>query len=117
MGSSGHVACWDLEKRKLSHQMRSCHSAHVANVTCLTGEPLLVTNSKDNTLKQWIFDMCDGGGRLLRWRTPRRKRTRSSTMGRKRTSMMARRRRGNPRASVTQIAATKAEAIRATSVA
>ena len=66
--ATGHVACWDLEKRKLSHQMRSCHVGPVVNVTCLTGEPILVTNSKDNTLKEWIFDMSDGGGRLLRWR-------------------------------------------------
>ena len=66
--SSGHVACWDLEKRKLAHQMRSCHSGPVASAKCLTGEPVMVTNSKDNTLKEWIFDMTDGGGRLLRWR-------------------------------------------------
>ena len=66
--NSGHIACWDLEKRKLSHQMRNCHGGTVANVTCLTGEPLLVTNSRDNTVKQWIFDMSDGGGRLLRYR-------------------------------------------------
>ncbi len=26
----------------------------------------MVTSSPDNTLKQWIFDMGDGGGRLLR---------------------------------------------------
>merc|ERR1712025_249238 len=28
----------------------------------------MVTNSGDNTLKQWIFDTSDGGGRLLRQR-------------------------------------------------
>ena len=66
--SSGHVGCWDLEKRKLSHQMRGCHVGPVSRVVCLTGEPILVTNSKDNTLKQWIFDMSDGGGRILRYR-------------------------------------------------
>lgn len=66
--SSGHIACWDLEKRKLSHQMRSCHSGPVASAKCLQGEPVMVTNSKDNTLKEWIFDMSDGGGRQLRWR-------------------------------------------------
>ena len=35
-------------------------------LVCLPGEPLLVSSSQDNTLKMWIFDMADGGGRLLR---------------------------------------------------
>ena len=30
--------------------------------------PILVTSSPDNSLKQWIFDMSDGGGRELRKR-------------------------------------------------
>jgi len=64
----GHIACWDLERRKLAHQLKSCHVGSVAGMKCLQGEPLLVTNSGDNTLKQWIFDMSDGGGRLLRQR-------------------------------------------------
>jgi len=66
--TAGHIACWDLEGRKLSHQLRSCHSGAVSGVKCLAGEPVMVTNSGDNTLKQWIFDMSDGGGRLLRQR-------------------------------------------------
>ena len=65
---SGHLACWDLEERRLAHQVRSCHQAAVAGVRCLAGQPLMVTNSGDNTLKQWIFDMSDGGARLLRIR-------------------------------------------------
>jgi len=64
----GHVAVWDLEARKLSSQMRSAHQASVAGARCLPGEPLLVTNSPDNSIKMWIFDMTDGGGRLLRQR-------------------------------------------------
>ena len=32
----------------------------------LPSEPLLITSSMDNTLKMWIFDMADGGARLLR---------------------------------------------------
>ena len=64
----GHLALWDLEQRKLSCQMRGSHEGEVAGVRCLPGEPLLVTSSPDNTLKQWIFDMPDGGGRLLRHR-------------------------------------------------
>ena len=36
---------------------------------CLPGEPLMVTSSADNSLKIWIFDQPDGGGRLLRERS------------------------------------------------
>ena len=59
---AGHIACWDLEGRKLVHQMRSCHTGAVSGVKCLAGEPLVVTNSDYNTLKQWIFDKSDGVG-------------------------------------------------------
>ena len=38
----------------------------VTGLQCLPGEPILVTSSPDNTVKQWIFDLPDGGGRLLR---------------------------------------------------
>jgi len=66
--TAGHVAVWDLEARKLALQMRSCHQGSVTGLKCLAGEPLLVTSSPDNSLKQWIFDMSDGGGRELRKR-------------------------------------------------
>jgi U3 small nucleolar RNA-associated protein 21 len=69
---AGHIACWDLEKRKLVHHMWSCHTGAVSGVKCWAGEPLVVTNSGDNT-EQWIFDMSDGGGRLLRHREGHRK--------------------------------------------
>ena len=36
---------------------------------CLPNEPLMVTSSPDNSLKIWIFDQPDGGGRLLRERS------------------------------------------------
>ena len=35
----------------------------------LPNEPLMVTSSPDNSLKVWIFDLPDGGGRMLRERT------------------------------------------------
>ena len=49
---AGHLAIWDLEERKLTGQMRQAHDAEVAAVNCLTQEPLMVTSSPDNTLKQ-----------------------------------------------------------------
>ena len=64
----GHIAVWDLEERKLESQMRNSHQASITGLACLPGEPILVTSSSDNSVKQWIFDMSDGGGRLLRKR-------------------------------------------------
>ena len=63
---SGHLALWDLEERRMAAQTRDAHGAEVAGIKCLQGEPLLLTSSPDNTLKQWIFDLPDGGSRLLR---------------------------------------------------
>jgi hypothetical protein len=65
---AGHVAVWDLEGRKLALQMRSCHEGAVTGLRCLAGEPIMVTSSHDNSLRQWIFDMSDGEGRELRRR-------------------------------------------------
>ncbi|VEN56885.1 unnamed protein product [Callosobruchus maculatus] len=65
---SGHIVFWDLEERKVSHQLLQAHDASVTGMVCLPGEPLVVTSSPDNTLKLWIFDMTDGGARLLRIR-------------------------------------------------
>ncbi|KAK2156514.1 hypothetical protein LSH36_211g01051 [Paralvinella palmiformis] len=42
----GHIAVWNLEEKRLQSQMRQCHNSVV-----------------------WIFDMPDGGGRLLNQRT------------------------------------------------
>jgi len=70
--STGHIAVWDLEERILSSQMRNAHSGEhggVSGLICLPGEPLLITSSGDNSLKQWIFDMPDGGARVLKSRT------------------------------------------------
>ena len=64
----GHLAVWDLEERKLESQMRESHQASITGLACLPGEPILVTSSADNSVKQWIFDTSDGGGRLLRKR-------------------------------------------------
>lgn len=64
----GHVALWDLKERRLSSQLRNAHRGPVNGIRCLPNEPLMVTSSVDNTLKMWIFDLPDGGARLLRLR-------------------------------------------------
>ena len=50
--SAGHVAIWDLNDRKLTGQIRDAHQGPVTGLQCLPGEPILVTSSPDNTVKQ-----------------------------------------------------------------
>ena len=58
-GSSvGHIAVWDLEKRKLHSQIRSAHNAAVTGLRFLPSQPLLVTSSADNSLKVKAFADC-----------------------------------------------------------
>ena len=66
--TSGHIAVWNLNDKKLAVQMRQSHNGEVTGLHCFPDEPILMTSSPDNSLKQWIFDMPDGGGRLLRLR-------------------------------------------------
>lgn len=65
---SGHVVFWDLQERKVASQLLAAHDGAVNGLKCLPNEPLMVTSSADNSLKLWIFDMPDGGARLLRIR-------------------------------------------------
>ncbi|VVD02831.1 unnamed protein product [Leptidea sinapis] len=66
--STGNIVMWDLEERTVKSQIQAAHSAAIAGLQCLMSEPLMVTNSQDNSLKMWIFDMPDGGARLLKKR-------------------------------------------------
>lgn len=65
---SGHIVFWNLEERRVATQLMAAHDGAVTGMVCLPNEPLVVTSSQDNTLKLWIFDMTDGGARLLRIR-------------------------------------------------
>uniref|UniRef100_A0A336LZ66 CSON006517 protein n=1 Tax=Culicoides sonorensis TaxID=179676 RepID=A0A336LZ66_CULSO len=65
--TSGRVSLWDLEKRKLSSILEA-HGDAVSSLVCYNNEPLMFTASPDNSIKLWIFDMPDGGPRLLRRR-------------------------------------------------
>ncbi|MPC30521.1 WD repeat-containing protein 36 [Portunus trituberculatus] len=64
----GHIAVWNLEEKNLVSQIRDAHNGPVLGLKCLLSEPLLITSSPDNTLKMWIFDLPDGGARLLKIR-------------------------------------------------
>ncbi|KAJ8881265.1 hypothetical protein PR048_017741 [Dryococelus australis] len=64
----GAIVLWDLEDRKVLSQLEKAHAGPVTGIACLPDEPLMLTSSPDNTLKMWIFDLPDGGARLLRMR-------------------------------------------------
>eukprot|EP01035_Chromulina_nebulosa_P017969 gene17969-23600_t len=88
--SDGRVHIWNLGKvstsdddtnqnsaevkpEKLIHQLENTinngHIGYISNVHFLYGEPILITNSIDNSLKVWIFDMPNSNlPRLLRSR-------------------------------------------------
>lgn len=66
--AAGHIVFWDLENRQVATQLLKAHDGPVTGMVCLPNEPLVLTSSPDNTLKLWIFDMTDGGARLLRIR-------------------------------------------------
>lgn len=66
--SSGRVTVWDLEKRSLRTLIQDCHDGPVVELSFLDGQPVMLSNGTDNTLKAWIFDRDDGDARLLRFR-------------------------------------------------
>ncbi|XP_072950068.1 WD repeat-containing protein 36 [Epargyreus clarus] len=66
--TQGHIVVWDLEEKRVKSQIQAAHSSRIAGLQCLMSEPLMITNSPDNSLKMWIFDMSDGGARLLKKR-------------------------------------------------
>lgn len=66
--TKGHVVFWNLEEQRVTSQLLAAHENSVTGIICLPSEPLMLTSSPDNTLKLWIFDMTDGGARLLRIR-------------------------------------------------
>lgn len=66
--TKGHLVMWNLEEKRVASQVENAHNKSVAGCVCFPSEPIVATNSGDNSLKLWIFDMADGGARLLRIR-------------------------------------------------
>nr|XP_039266834.1 WD repeat-containing protein 36-like [Styela clava] len=64
----GNIAVWDLDEKRLLGMMEHAHSTAIAGMTFIHGQPLLLTNASDNSIKMWAFDQSDGKGRLLRHR-------------------------------------------------
>ncbi|KAI9220670.1 Utp21 specific WD40 associated putative domain-containing protein [Blastocladiella britannica] len=65
----GDIAVWDLEKRRLVHQVKGAHSGAIPSLQFLVGQPLLITSGADNAIKQFVFDSPDGVPRLLKFRS------------------------------------------------
>jgi U3 small nucleolar RNA-associated protein 21 len=65
----GRIFVWHLLHRRLQFCMEDAHSAAIGTVKFMEGEPILLTNSADNSIKCWIFDAPDGSARLLRGRS------------------------------------------------
>lgn len=67
-GEGDDLSDEDICVKKLHCTIEEAHSCHCSKVAYMPGEPLLMTSSRDNSLKVWIFDTPDGTARLLRSR-------------------------------------------------
>lgn len=68
--STGTFAVWDLSKGgRILHTQRMAHEQAVNGLEWVQGQPLLVTSSADNSVKQWLFDAPTSAPRLLKLRT------------------------------------------------
>ncbi|KAF9477557.1 Utp21-domain-containing protein [Pholiota conissans] len=71
--SAGHIALWDLnEGGRLLHMIRGAHDAAITGVEWVPGQPVLITSSEDNSVKQWLFDSPTSPPRLLKFRSGHR---------------------------------------------
>ncbi|PIA17099.1 YVTN repeat-like/Quino protein amine dehydrogenase [Coemansia reversa NRRL 1564] len=67
--AEGDVALWDLDKKRLMHVLQGAHDSSIPSIDFLTGQPLLLTSSADNSIKEWLFEGNEGIPRLLRHRS------------------------------------------------
>ncbi|XP_058467222.1 WD repeat-containing protein 36 [Malaya genurostris] len=65
--TNGQITFWNLEEQIIVSTLQA-HDDTVTSMKCFPNEPLLLTTSPDNSMKLWIFDLPDGGARLLRIR-------------------------------------------------
>ncbi|KAJ6218098.1 hypothetical protein RDWZM_009255 [Blomia tropicalis] len=63
--TNGHLAVWNLDEQRLEAQMRMAHSGPIVGAQFVSKQPLLVTNSSDNSLKVFLFDDLQISGRPL----------------------------------------------------
>ncbi|XP_053692051.1 WD repeat-containing protein 36 [Sabethes cyaneus] len=65
--TNGQATIWNLKEHSIVSTLQ-VHDDSVTTLKCFANEPLLLTTSADNSMKLWIFDLPDGGARLLRVR-------------------------------------------------
>lgn len=65
----GEIAIWNLEKKKLHQIIQKAHDSEVVQLHFILSKPLLLTQGKDNKLKEWIFDVNDGNCRIFKERS------------------------------------------------
>ena len=61
----GHLMVWNLERKRLSAQIRNAHCDRISKCQFVKNECLMVSSGTDNALKIWSMDMSDGEGTLL----------------------------------------------------
>ena len=64
---TGRLSIFDLNKRRNIHTLETSPTSQIVNLAFLPGQPLLLTTSKDNAIKLFLFE--DSGPRLLRSRS------------------------------------------------
>jgi U3 small nucleolar RNA-associated protein 21 len=64
---TGRVSIFELNKRRVIHTVEISPASQPVNLHFLPGQPILLTTSKDNSIKQFLFE--ESGPRLLRSRT------------------------------------------------
>ncbi|WVO12563.1 hypothetical protein L204_100167 [Cryptococcus depauperatus] len=67
--TAGSIAIWDLSKGgRVLHTLRGAHDEGISGLQWVAGQPLLITSSVDNSVKQWVCDSPAGMPRLLKLR-------------------------------------------------
>jgi len=66
--STGEIAIWDLDEKRMVSCVRDAHDGSVTKLQFVPSEPILISAGVDNSLKVFIFDNEDGSARLLRCR-------------------------------------------------
>lgn len=61
------IHVWDLKTHRL-HSVIGGHGGAVSSLYFFPREPLLLSSSRDNSLRMWVFDGADGSARLLKSR-------------------------------------------------